>query len=110
MLAQGNPTRRNSGRGGNAGHRGGAGQDEASLTLFGRADMEQKPSKGRIVLYNHPGSADGTYPPTQSPAIIQDVAADGSVRLFVFGPKGQHMDDGLVQGDGPCQWNWPPRV
>jgi len=29
------------------------------------------------------------------------------VRLFVFGPKGQHMDDGLKQGDGPCQWNWP---
>jgi hypothetical protein len=71
---------------------------------------EQKPSIGRIVIYNHPGSADGKYPPTQSPAIIQNVAADGSVRLFVFGPKGQHMDEGLVQGDGPCQWNWPPRV
>lgn len=71
---------------------------------------EQKPSIGRIVVYNHPGSADGKYPTTQSPAIIQNVAADGSVRLFVFGPKGQHMDDGLVQGDGPCQWNWPARV
>lgn len=71
---------------------------------------EQKPSIGRIVVYNHPGSADGKYPPSQSPAIIQNVAADGSVRLFVFGPKGQHMDDGLLQGDGPCQWNWPPRV
>jgi hypothetical protein len=70
----------------------------------------QKPSIGRIVIYNHPGSADGKYPPTQSPAIIQNVAADGTVRLFVFGPKGQHMDDGLIQGDGPCQWNWPPRV
>lgn len=30
-----------------------------------------KPSIGRIVIYNHPGSADGKYPPTQSPAIIQ---------------------------------------
>lgn len=69
-----------------------------------------KPSIGRIVVYNHPGSADGKYPPTQSPAIIQAVAPDGTVRLFVFGPKGQHMDDGLTQGDGPCQWNWPPRV
>jgi hypothetical protein len=32
----------------------------------------QRPSIGRIVLYNHPGSADGKYPPTQSPAIIQE--------------------------------------
>lgn len=71
---------------------------------------EQKPSIGRIVIYNHPGSADGKYAPTQSPAIIQHVAPDGTCRLFVFGPKGQHMDDGLAQGDGPCQWNWPPRV
>jgi hypothetical protein len=69
-----------------------------------------KPSIGRIVIYNHPGSAGGKYPPTQSPAIIQNVAPDGTVRLFVFGPKGQHMDEGLTQGDGPCQWNWPPRI
>lgn len=67
-----------------------------------------KPTIGCIVIYNHPGSADGKYPPTQSPAIIQNVAENGTVRLFVFGPKGQHMDDGLTQGDGPCQWNWPP--
>ncbi len=69
-----------------------------------------KPSIGRIVIYNHPGSSDGKYPPQKSPAIIQNVAEDGSVRLFVFGPKGQHMDEGLIQGDGPCQWNWPERV
>lgn len=72
--------------------------------------VQMKPTIGRIVIYNHPGSADGKYPPTQSPAIIQNVAADGTVRLFVFGPKGQHQDEGLTQGDGPCQWNWPPRV
>ena len=74
--------------------------------------MEQHTvTKGRIVIYNHPGSADGKYAPTQSPAIVQDVAADGSVRLFVFGPKGQHMDDGLQYGPGkPCHWEWPPRV
>lgn len=71
--------------------------------------MDQKPSIGRIVIYNHPGSADGTYPPAQSPAIIQGVNPDGTCRLFIFGPKGQHMDN-HVQGDGPCQWNWPPRV
>ena len=73
-------------------------------------ETKQRPSIGRIVIYNHPVSADGKYQPTQSPAIIQNVAQDGTVRLFVFGPKGQHQDEGLIQGDGPCQWNWPPRV
>jgi hypothetical protein len=62
------------------------------------------PQVGDIVLYNHPGSADGKYAPTQSPAIIQHFFEDGSARLFVFGPKGQHMDDNLTQGNGPCQW------
>lgn len=69
-----------------------------------------KPTIGRIVIYNHPGSACGKYPPTQSPAIIQNVSEDGSVRLFIFGPKGQHMDEGLIEGTGACQWQWPARV
>ncbi len=69
-----------------------------------------KPSQGRIVIYHHPGSADGKYPPTTSPAIIQNVAGDGSVQLWVFGPKGLHTDSGLTQGDGPCQWSWPERI
>lgn len=70
-------------------------------------ESELKPRAGLIVMYNHPGSLDGKHPPQQSPAIIQNVAGDGSLRLFVFGPKGQHMDEGLTQGDGPGQWNWP---
>ncbi len=69
-----------------------------------------KPSIGRIVIYHHPGSADGKYPPTDSPAIIQHVAEDGSVRLWVFGPKGLHTDDGLKFGTGPCEWSWPERI
>ena len=69
-----------------------------------------KPSIGRIVIYHHPGSADGKYPAVHSPAIIQNVAEDNSCRLFVFGPKGQHMDDGLIEGTGSCQWSWPERV
>jgi hypothetical protein len=68
-----------------------------------------QPKIGQIVIYNHPGSACGKYPPTQSPAIIQAVMENGSVRLFIFGPKGQHMDDNIQQGDGPCQWNWPKK-
>lgn len=70
----------------------------------------QKPSIGRIVIYHHPGSADGKYSPQDSPAIIQNVAKDGSVRLYVFGPKGIHSDDGLLEGTGPSQWSWPERV
>jgi hypothetical protein len=65
---------------------------------------KNQPKIGDIVLYNHPGSADGKYLPTQSPAIIQHLFENGSARLFVFGPKGQHMDDYLIEGDGPCQW------
>lgn len=89
----------------------GAGEQRAFF-LRNRIEEEvmDKPSIGRIVIYNHPGSSDGKYPPQKSPAIIQNVAEDGTVRLFVFGPKGQHMDEGLTQGDGPCQWNWPNRV
>ncbi len=71
--------------------------------------MEQKPSIGRIVLYNHPGSADGTYPPCQSPAIIQRVNGE-TCFLWVFGQYGVQFQPAATQGDGPCQWNWPPRV
>jgi hypothetical protein len=46
--------------------------------------MEQKPSIGRIVVYNHPGSADGKFPPKQSPALIQKVNEDGTVEIVVF--------------------------
>ena len=70
----------------------------------------QKPSIGRIVIYHHPGSADGKYAATNSPAIIQNVASDGTCTLFVFGPKGQHMDSGLTEGAGPCQWSFPERI
>lgn len=71
---------------------------------------EQKPSQGRIVIYHHPGSADGKYPPQTSPAIIQAVEEGGTVRLWVFGPKGLFTDGGISFGEGPCQWSWPPRA
>ena len=75
-----------------------------------------KPTIGRIVIYHHPGSADGKYAPLNSPAIIRDVkelgVKDGVVQyecqLFVFGPKGQHQD-WATEGEGPCQWSWPTR-
>jgi len=45
---------------------------------------EQKPSIGRVVVYNHPGSADGKFAPKQSPALIQKVNDDGTVEMVVF--------------------------
>lgn len=63
----------------------------------------EKPTLGRIVIYNHPDGA------AKSPAIVQNVAEDGSVRLFIFGATGQRIDEGLTQGDGPRQWNWPKK-
>ena len=80
---------------------------------------QQKPSMGRVVIYNHPGSADGKYPPMQSPAIIQKViktTADGfeaSCDLFVMSNTGgiffaKNVPIGV---DGvPTTWEWPKRV
>ena len=80
---------------------------------------KQKPSMGRVVIYNHPGSADGKYPPTKSPAIVQRVCVDSpndenpeqKVDLFVMSNTGGiFFAKGISEGDGPCTWNWPPRV
>lgn len=72
--------------------------------------MEQKPSIGRVIVYNNPGSKDGTYPSMQSPGIIVRVNGDGTVLAHVFTDRGSFIQPSLVQGDGPCQWNWPARV
>jgi hypothetical protein len=72
--------------------------------------MEQKPSIGRVIVYNNPGSKDGTYPPTQSPALIVRVNEDGTVLAHVFTDKGSFIQPTLKQGDGPCEWNWPVRI
>jgi hypothetical protein len=69
-----------------------------------------KPTIGRTVIYNHPGSADGTFKPAQSPMVIQAVNEDGSVKGWVLGENVLAFRPRVEQGDGPCQWNWPPRV
>lgn len=66
---------------------------------------EPKPSMGRIVIYNYPGVA-----PAQSPAVVRVVAGDDSVDLSVFGDGGVVEVAGVSKGDGPGEWNWPPRV
>src|SRR5260370_240342 len=53
-------------------------------------EMENTPSPsiGRIVVYNHPGSADGKFAPKQSPAMVQKVNDDGTVEMIVFSVYG----------------------
>lgn len=82
---------------------------------------DQAPTIGRIVLYNHPGDATGKFGRKQSPAIITNVHGEGTVDLFVFTAPtwndgaciaggGTYHNLRVEQGDGPLQWNWPPRV
>jgi len=74
----------------------------------------QTPTVGRIVHYQHPGSADGKYAPVVSPAIVQAVNEDGSLRLWVFGPWGLHIAERCRQSTSfppdPSSWFWPPRA
>lgn len=83
--------------------------------------VEQKPSIGRVVVYNHPGDATGKFGRKQSPAIIQAVHEDGTVDLFVMTAPtwkdgvcvaggGTYNNLRVEQGDNGLQWNWPVRV
>lgn len=76
--------------------------------------MDQKPSIGRTVVYNHPGSADGLHAPKQSPAIIQKVNEDGTVELFVMSVYGgiffNHNVKQVEGEDRASRWEWPVRV
>lgn len=85
-------------------------------------ESPQKVSIGRTVLYNHPGSLDGKYPPVQSPAVVQKVYIEQSVKdgaqcehvdLFVMSVTGgiffaKAVEEGEL-GKG-SSWMWPPRV
>ena len=76
--------------------------------------MKAAASIGRIVIYNHPGSADWKYPAMQSPAVAQAVYDYGTVcDLFVmsvtggiFFAKGVRIQDD-TEGSS---WKWPERV
>ena len=70
-----------------------------------------KPSIGRIVVYHHPGSADGKFPPKLSPGMIQRVNEDGTVEMIVFSVYGGlFFNHNVEEGTGPSQWSWPERV
>ena len=74
------------------------------------------PTMGRVVIYNHHGSADGKYPPIQSPAIVQKVykLIDDNVDLvdlFVMSNTGGiFFAKGVKEGTVPGTWNWPERI
>lgn len=79
---------------------------------------ERKPSIGRIVVYNHPGSADGLHAPKQSPAIVQKVNEDGTLEMVVFSTYGglffNHNVPKSTAYEGeqptPSSWEWPKMV
>ena len=86
--------------------------------------MDQKPSMGRVVIYNHPGSADGKYPPMKSPAIVQHVGGGegtpggGGIYycdLFVMSNTGGIFFAKNVplrgHDDAPASnWEWPIKI
>ena len=81
----------------------------------------KKPSIGRIVIYNHPGSADGLHGRKQSPAIVQKVNEDGTLELVVFSVYGGIFFNHDVQEVGlnassydgshrDSRWEWPALI
>jgi hypothetical protein len=73
-----------------------------------RTAPEQAPNLGRIVLYHQIESPQN--PAIVTPAIIQAVREDGSVRLFVFGHPGAELVDDVAEGDAVGEWSWPTPV
>lgn len=69
-----------------------------------------KPSVGRIVHYTSYGTPGGEFQSEARAAIITGVVDDTTVHLCVLNPTGMFFNLDVRQGDGPGQWNWPPRV
>ena len=66
--------------------------------------MEQKPSVGRIVIFN-------AGEESEAPAIITKVHNDTCVNLTVFGSNVQPTtNSSVVLGHAGYGWSWPPRV
>lgn len=80
---------------------------------------------GGIVIFNHAaithGPPEGRQTIEQSPALVQGVNKDGSLRLHVFGPFAHFGREGIqlvtaaLQADpaavaAPGTWQWPARA
>ena len=81
----------------------------------------QKPSMGRVVIYNHPNKKkDDEHHPIKSPAIVmrawqstKEQQEKRTVNLCVFSNIGRNVIlflKGIEYGEGFDQWNWPPRI
>lgn len=77
----------------------------------------QRPSKGRIVLYNHRDRDQDGQPieMEESVGIVTKVNDDGSVNLQLLMDMAYHLSPiAYVEhdpiGKKPCTWHWPPRV
>lgn len=71
----------------------------------------RKPYIGMTVIYHHPGSADGKFPPMVSPALLQDVVIgeDGTMTadIVVFSKaNGLFFNKNVSFGNGPSQWSY----
>lgn len=69
-----------------------------------------KPSIGRIVHYQSYGTPNGEFKSEPRAAVITGVVDDQIVHLCVLNPTGMFFNLNVQHGDGPGQWNWPPRV
>lgn len=95
--------------------------------------VQAVPSIGRVVHYRSYGTPKGEYQSKPIAAVITEVeyydakqltellgrsehdrVPTGRVGLFIMNPTGIFFrslnEGGCTQGDGPGQWNWPPRV
>lgn len=72
----------------------------------------QKPSVARIVHYQSYGTPGGEFKSEPRAAVITAVEDEeqGIVSLCVLNPTGLFFNQHVTRGDGPGQWNWPPRV
>lgn len=69
-----------------------------------------RPSVGRVVHYQSYGTPNGEFKSEPRAAVITEVVDDQTVHLCVLNPTGMFFNQNVQQGDGPGQWNWPPRV
>lgn len=90
-----------------------AGREEGAVSTQSSAveapaakPLGPQPTIGRIVLYLNPVQHGK---PELIPAIVQNVAENGAVRLHVFAAHLRKTVEAVPQGELEGQWSWPKR-